>query len=302
MGGIMDYKARFYSPTLGRFLQPDSIVPDGTQGLNRFSYVRNNPVNFNDPTGHKPWRPREDNKEYTGFQRERRARLGLSYDDTLKPEQIRQLLGLDENEYSNWLQNPTNNKLNELLKSAHVGDIVDLVDGKTEVHLRIVLYRDGIALYDTDARQLLKGEGLSRFTKVSKHFKTGSILSDADGNGTFDGREYNLGGENLEVKGFKQYTLPDGWNKASDGRGRVEMQHLLNVNSSLVFAGAGTSTFLAFAGASSGPVTIGGLVFAPWFVAGVGLVGAGLTGYAAYKEMDVVPRYYDYIPHGGRHN
>jgi RHS repeat-associated protein len=52
--GLMDYKARFYSPSLGRFIQPDTIVPDQTspQAFNRFSYVKNNPINFNDPTGH----------------------------------------------------------------------------------------------------------------------------------------------------------------------------------------------------------------------------------------------------------
>jgi RHS repeat-associated protein len=54
MGGIMDYKARFYSPTLGRFTQPDSIIPGAAnpQNWNRFSYVYNNPVLYNDPTGH----------------------------------------------------------------------------------------------------------------------------------------------------------------------------------------------------------------------------------------------------------
>lgn len=50
----MDYKARFYSPTLGRFIQPDSIVPDVTnpQSWNRYSYVTNNPLRYADPTGH----------------------------------------------------------------------------------------------------------------------------------------------------------------------------------------------------------------------------------------------------------
>ncbi|MBL8092236.1 MAG: hypothetical protein JNJ43_18025 [Anaerolineales bacterium] len=50
----MDYTARFYSPVLNRFIQPDSIVPGmfNPQNLNRFSYVGNNPINFNDPTGH----------------------------------------------------------------------------------------------------------------------------------------------------------------------------------------------------------------------------------------------------------
>lgn len=51
----MDYKARFYSPALGRFVQPDTIIPDqfNPQSWNRFSYVINNPTNHIDPTGHQ---------------------------------------------------------------------------------------------------------------------------------------------------------------------------------------------------------------------------------------------------------
>ncbi|MCB2160576.1 peptidoglycan DD-metalloendopeptidase family protein [bacterium] len=54
--GLMDYNARFYSPTLGRFTQPDSIVPDLTnsQAWNRYSYSYNNPLNYTDPSGHTP--------------------------------------------------------------------------------------------------------------------------------------------------------------------------------------------------------------------------------------------------------
>jgi RHS repeat-associated protein len=54
MGGIMDYKARFYSPYINRFLQPDSIIPDlsNPQSLNRYSYVMSNPLRYSDPTGH----------------------------------------------------------------------------------------------------------------------------------------------------------------------------------------------------------------------------------------------------------
>ncbi|WP_287399872.1 RHS repeat-associated core domain-containing protein [Nitrosomonas sp. H1_AOB3] len=47
------YKARFYSPALGRFLQTDPI---GTaDDLNLYAYVGNNPINFNDPSGLCPW-------------------------------------------------------------------------------------------------------------------------------------------------------------------------------------------------------------------------------------------------------
>jgi RHS repeat-associated protein/uncharacterized repeat protein (TIGR01451 family) len=54
--GLMDYNARFYSPTLGRFIQPDSIIPDMTnsQAWNRYAYTLNNPVIYSDPSGHFP--------------------------------------------------------------------------------------------------------------------------------------------------------------------------------------------------------------------------------------------------------
>ncbi len=46
--------ARYYMPLVGRFISPDTIVPEpgNPQSFNRYVYVRNNPMNFTDPTGH----------------------------------------------------------------------------------------------------------------------------------------------------------------------------------------------------------------------------------------------------------
>jgi RHS repeat-associated protein len=46
-------RARYYHPALGRFLTPDSIIPDVTNGqsLNAYAYVYNDPINLVDPSG-----------------------------------------------------------------------------------------------------------------------------------------------------------------------------------------------------------------------------------------------------------
>jgi RHS repeat-associated protein len=74
--GLLYYHARYYDPSLARFVSPDSIVattegtltvdvnqsvaqesrsgpvPTQPQLLNRYSYVANNPLTYGDPTGH----------------------------------------------------------------------------------------------------------------------------------------------------------------------------------------------------------------------------------------------------------
>ncbi|MFZ2360343.1 MAG: RHS repeat-associated core domain-containing protein [Anaerolineae bacterium] len=52
--GLYDYGARWYDPTIGRFLSADSIVPNpgDSQALNRYAYVNGNPLKYTDPSGH----------------------------------------------------------------------------------------------------------------------------------------------------------------------------------------------------------------------------------------------------------
>jgi len=52
--GFYFFNARYQDPEICRFVTADNIVPyeDDTQSWNRYSYVRNNPVVYKDPTGH----------------------------------------------------------------------------------------------------------------------------------------------------------------------------------------------------------------------------------------------------------
>ncbi|MDP7141153.1 MAG: RHS repeat-associated core domain-containing protein [Candidatus Woesearchaeota archaeon] len=52
--GLMYYGARYYSPFLRRFTQPDTLIQDiyDPQSLNRYAYARNNPLVYKDDSGH----------------------------------------------------------------------------------------------------------------------------------------------------------------------------------------------------------------------------------------------------------
>ncbi|TCP52650.1 intein/RHS repeat-associated protein [Tumebacillus sp. BK434] len=53
---LMDYSARWYSPSVGRFTTQDTWtgLGDLPQTLNRYAYALNNPINITDPSGHAP--------------------------------------------------------------------------------------------------------------------------------------------------------------------------------------------------------------------------------------------------------
>jgi len=66
--GLYYYKIRYYSPSIGRFLQPDKIGYAGGD-LNLYAYVRNDPLKFTDWSGlgpsqgtpGSPWNTTPDN-------------------------------------------------------------------------------------------------------------------------------------------------------------------------------------------------------------------------------------------------
>jgi RHS repeat-associated protein len=55
--GLYNFGARYYDPAIGRFVSADNIVPSVTdsQSFNRYTYARDNPIIYTDPTGHSFW-------------------------------------------------------------------------------------------------------------------------------------------------------------------------------------------------------------------------------------------------------
>ncbi|KJY95832.1 RHS repeat domain-containing protein [Pseudoalteromonas ruthenica] len=51
---LIHMNGRVYDYNLGRFLSVDPIVHEGSQGINPYSYIMNNPLSGTDPSGYKP--------------------------------------------------------------------------------------------------------------------------------------------------------------------------------------------------------------------------------------------------------
>jgi RHS repeat-associated protein len=52
--GLYYYGTRYYDPSLGRFVSPDTIIPQqqGSQAWDRYAGMNNNPLRYTDPSGH----------------------------------------------------------------------------------------------------------------------------------------------------------------------------------------------------------------------------------------------------------
>ncbi len=63
--GLYNYNARLYDPFIGRFITPDTIVPEpfNPQSLNRYSYCLNNPLIYVDPSGHAQKKKGDDEED-----------------------------------------------------------------------------------------------------------------------------------------------------------------------------------------------------------------------------------------------
>jgi RHS repeat-associated protein len=79
--GLYYYNARYYDSKIGRFISPDTLIPDASdsQQFNRYSYVLNNPVMHTDPTGHMTEEERQRSEAHKQEEAEREAERYRDY-------------------------------------------------------------------------------------------------------------------------------------------------------------------------------------------------------------------------------
>jgi hypothetical protein len=80
----MYYNARFYDPYLNHFTQPDSIVPDpsNSQAWDRYAYAFNNPIRYNDPSGHCPRYQKDEDNSCLEQLHDTQDKFGVVIDDS----------------------------------------------------------------------------------------------------------------------------------------------------------------------------------------------------------------------------
>jgi RHS repeat-associated protein len=73
--GLIYMQARYYDPTVGRFMSEDAVdvMPGNTSSMNRYAYVSNNPVNRVDPTGNYERGTGWTDRQWSAFDRAQRS-------------------------------------------------------------------------------------------------------------------------------------------------------------------------------------------------------------------------------------
>jgi uncharacterized protein RhaS with RHS repeats len=85
------YRARYYSPTFGRFISEDPAGFNG--GINLYEYTGDNPISFTDPFG-------------TDKKQRQRMRLDSRPEcDSIRPTDTQQKCGIHAIQFLNWAWN-----------------------------------------------------------------------------------------------------------------------------------------------------------------------------------------------------
>jgi hypothetical protein len=132
--GLYFYNARWYDPLLGRFTQPDSIVPQAGSPLawDRYSYVNNNPINYSDPSGHWPY----------WFDSIGQFAQGLLFEFTRTSNWVGAIVSPSVAE----VLAPSSGETDAMLGGRIVGDVLTIAVGVGEVNMGMGIAGVGIAV------------------------------------------------------------------------------------------------------------------------------------------------------------
>jgi len=289
--GLMFYNARWYDPYLNHFTQPDSIVPGGVQGMDRYAYVNNNPIRYNDPSGHAATPcivvcPGDDGSNSSSGSSGGAGgsgsgspgggsggSIGGSSNSNLTNAQkkVMSLLGFtDPAAYLAWaIKNPD---YDEYLQNVTPGSIVRVTVADIDAYqytydFMVVAYNGGYAFYSPSDGQIVDGSGLT-----TSNIRGLGVFNLIDG-------EYLPGANSGNVDMQNPPVLQNGWNIGENGA--VTMDRLSNTLSVVSGIGVGT-TF----GAAIGGQCVSGL---GCLAAGIELSGATLVLFFA---LDQTPTYH----------
>lgn len=255
--GLYFYNARFYDPALARFVQADTIVPvaEIPQDWNRYTYTRNNPLFYVDPTGH------------------------------FSEKQIAEMYGVNDVAEIWWWNNPDYADFQMALLNAEWGDILSIeVDGVVYELMFVVNPRnsgnDGynsFVLWDVKNARTVNPALLKNPTKWQLfRSKTGDYSNYVRAN-----RDFILpGSENSQS--LREPRLPEYWYRTTGSRPSGNSPHVypridipaLSDESAIVIYGSTVSV------AIGGTYACGGFLVCTALGAGVGFIG-GIIGVGA---------------------
>ena len=107
--GLYYYNARYYNPLIAKFTQADSI----NDQLNRYAYVANNPIRFNDPSGNRL----ESEYDYDSFKNKSYSASGYSH--SVFRDFQHEFWSFVNSDHTNWSNYSTSEKIGIMSTYVH---------------------------------------------------------------------------------------------------------------------------------------------------------------------------------------
>ncbi len=137
--GLYYYGARYYKPELGRFIQADSVKGSLKEplSLNRYAYVKNNPLKYVDPSGNAGGDFNFVNEAYQGNQPDAIVTRDETQEKIIKQKQKEEKKQRIEEAIREYMDTPSSSVLENILKLA--GEFIKRGGETDEIPLLVTL-------------------------------------------------------------------------------------------------------------------------------------------------------------------